>query len=188
MILFKCCTLLGAWNHRAERFTLTYSRMYLWMGFRIMVFKPFLIPFLFVFFGFNYLWSCWCSSAVFPNRSLALPSAGKPVVLSKEVESVLVGAAVLGACASGDFTSIQVCSTWFYVIFCSVLMCFTPWLLAPHTDLDPSGRVCPFCRARQEPASLSLHPLFNSRCYLGALRIHLSLEYGDMHRSCCVWS
>ncbi|KAJ7413140.1 hypothetical protein WISP_92783 [Willisornis vidua] len=32
---------------------------------------------------------------------------GKPVVLSKEVESVLVGAAILGACASGDFTSIQ---------------------------------------------------------------------------------
>ncbi|XP_053929008.1 FGGY carbohydrate kinase domain-containing protein isoform X4 [Cuculus canorus] len=32
---------------------------------------------------------------------------GKPVVLSKEVESVLVGAAVLGACASGDFASIQ---------------------------------------------------------------------------------
>ncbi|XP_066049012.1 FGGY carbohydrate kinase domain-containing protein isoform X2 [Chamaea fasciata] len=32
---------------------------------------------------------------------------GKPVVLSKEVESVLVGAAILGACASGDFASIQ---------------------------------------------------------------------------------
>ncbi|KAM9326591.1 FGGY carbohydrate kinase domain-containing protein [Gastrophryne carolinensis] len=32
---------------------------------------------------------------------------GLPVVLSKEVESVLVGAAILGACASGDFTSIQ---------------------------------------------------------------------------------
>ncbi|MEE6495009.1 hypothetical protein FKM82_001927 [Ascaphus truei] len=32
---------------------------------------------------------------------------GMPVVLSKEVESVLVGAAILGACASGDFTSIQ---------------------------------------------------------------------------------
>ncbi|XP_074953563.1 FGGY carbohydrate kinase domain-containing protein isoform X5 [Phalacrocorax aristotelis] len=32
---------------------------------------------------------------------------GKPVVLSKEVESVLVGAAVLGACASRDFASIQ---------------------------------------------------------------------------------
>lgn len=48
---------------------------------------------------------------MFPNRGLALPSAGKPVVLSKEVESVLVGAAILGACASGDFASIQVCST-----------------------------------------------------------------------------
>ncbi|XP_014347996.1 FGGY carbohydrate kinase domain-containing protein isoform X3 [Latimeria chalumnae] len=33
---------------------------------------------------------------------------GMPVVLSKEVESVLVGAAILGACASGDFASIQV--------------------------------------------------------------------------------
>ncbi|XP_066453850.1 FGGY carbohydrate kinase domain-containing protein isoform X1 [Eleutherodactylus coqui] len=32
---------------------------------------------------------------------------GLPVVLSKEVESVLVGAAILGACASGDFTSIM---------------------------------------------------------------------------------
>ncbi|XP_074859026.1 FGGY carbohydrate kinase domain-containing protein isoform X5 [Carettochelys insculpta] len=32
---------------------------------------------------------------------------GKPIVLSKEVESVLVGAAILGACASGDFTSVQ---------------------------------------------------------------------------------
>ncbi|XP_075037859.1 FGGY carbohydrate kinase domain-containing protein isoform X3 [Mixophyes fleayi] len=32
---------------------------------------------------------------------------GLPVILSREVESVLVGAAILGACASGDFTSIQ---------------------------------------------------------------------------------
>uniref|UniRef100_A0A8C3X3X7 FGGY carbohydrate kinase domain-containing protein n=1 Tax=Catagonus wagneri TaxID=51154 RepID=A0A8C3X3X7_9CETA len=32
---------------------------------------------------------------------------GLPVVLSQEVESVLVGAAILGACASGDFTSVQ---------------------------------------------------------------------------------
>lgn len=31
-----------------------------------------------------------------------------PVVLSQEVESVLVGAAILGACASGDFASVQV--------------------------------------------------------------------------------
>lgn len=31
------------------------------------------------------------------------------MVLSQEVESVLVGAAVLGACASGDFASVQVC-------------------------------------------------------------------------------
>ncbi|XP_037683017.1 FGGY carbohydrate kinase domain-containing protein isoform X2 [Choloepus didactylus] len=33
---------------------------------------------------------------------------GMPVVLSQEVESVLVGAAILGACASGDFASVQV--------------------------------------------------------------------------------
>ncbi|XP_073400692.1 FGGY carbohydrate kinase domain-containing protein isoform X3 [Dendrobates tinctorius] len=32
---------------------------------------------------------------------------GLPVILSKEVESVLVGAAILGACASRDFTSIM---------------------------------------------------------------------------------
>uniref|UniRef100_A0A8C9P158 FGGY carbohydrate kinase domain containing n=1 Tax=Spermophilus dauricus TaxID=99837 RepID=A0A8C9P158_SPEDA len=32
---------------------------------------------------------------------------GMSVVLSQEVESVLVGAAILGACASGDFTSVQ---------------------------------------------------------------------------------
>nr|XP_033772995.1 FGGY carbohydrate kinase domain-containing protein isoform X2 [Geotrypetes seraphini] len=32
---------------------------------------------------------------------------GMPVVHSREVESVLVGAAVLGACASGDFTSLK---------------------------------------------------------------------------------
>lgn len=32
---------------------------------------------------------------------------GMPVVLSQEVESVLVGAAILGACASGDFASVQ---------------------------------------------------------------------------------
>ncbi|XP_063092674.1 FGGY carbohydrate kinase domain-containing protein isoform X6 [Cavia porcellus] len=32
---------------------------------------------------------------------------GMPAVLSQEVESVLVGAAILGACASGDFPSVQ---------------------------------------------------------------------------------
>ncbi|XP_044626862.1 FGGY carbohydrate kinase domain-containing protein isoform X6 [Equus asinus] len=32
---------------------------------------------------------------------------GMPVILSREVESVLVGAAILGACASGDFASVQ---------------------------------------------------------------------------------
>ncbi|XP_058993191.1 FGGY carbohydrate kinase domain-containing protein isoform X3 [Mustela lutreola] len=35
---------------------------------------------------------------------------GMPVVLSQEVESVLVGAAILGACASGDFASVQLSS------------------------------------------------------------------------------
>uniref|UniRef100_A0A4W3KIE9 FGGY carbohydrate kinase domain-containing protein n=1 Tax=Callorhinchus milii TaxID=7868 RepID=A0A4W3KIE9_CALMI len=33
--------------------------------------------------------------------------SGMPVVLAEEVESVLVGAAILGACASGDFNTIQ---------------------------------------------------------------------------------
>ncbi|GCB70394.1 hypothetical protein scyTo_0008567, partial [Scyliorhinus torazame] len=32
---------------------------------------------------------------------------GMPVVLAKEEESVLMGAAILGGCASGDFNSIQ---------------------------------------------------------------------------------
>lgn len=48
---------------------------------------------------------------VLPNRGMAFSCIGKPVVLSREVESVLVGAAILGACASGDFASIQVCGT-----------------------------------------------------------------------------
>lgn len=43
------------------------------------------------------------------NYGMPLSCAGMPVVLSQEVESVLVGAAILGACASGDFTSVQVC-------------------------------------------------------------------------------
>lgn len=33
-----------------------------------------------------------------------------PVVLAQEVESVLIGAAILGACASEDFASLQVCN------------------------------------------------------------------------------
>uniref|UniRef100_A0A2K5IL11 FGGY carbohydrate kinase domain-containing protein n=1 Tax=Colobus angolensis palliatus TaxID=336983 RepID=A0A2K5IL11_COLAP len=40
---------------------------------------------------------------------------GMPVVLSQEVESVLVGAAILGACASGDFASVQTLHTWGFV-------------------------------------------------------------------------
>lgn len=47
--------------------------------------------------------------ALLPNQGVALSCAGMPVVLSQEVESVLVGAAILGACASGDFASVQVC-------------------------------------------------------------------------------
>ncbi|KAJ6662570.1 hypothetical protein lerEdw1_011707, partial [Lerista edwardsae] len=35
---------------------------------------------------------------------------GMPVVLAQEVESVLMGAAILGACASKDFASLQVCN------------------------------------------------------------------------------
>lgn len=53
-----------------------------------------------------------------PNRGMFFSCIGKPVVLSKEVESVLVGAAILGACASGDFASIQVCSASFYLFVC----------------------------------------------------------------------
>lgn len=71
----------------------------------------------------------YCS--ILPNRGMAFSCVGKPVVLSKEVESVLVGAAILGACASGDFASIQVCSTWWLGFF-SVLMCFTLRRLAPY--------------------------------------------------------
>lgn len=48
---------------------------------------------------------------ILSNTGMFSSCIGKPVVLSKEVESVLVGAAILGACASGDFASIQVCST-----------------------------------------------------------------------------
>ena len=33
---------------------------------------------------------------------------GLPCVLPRESESVLVGSAILGACASGDFSSVQV--------------------------------------------------------------------------------
>lgn len=54
---------------------------------------------------------------ILSNRGMVFSCIGKPVVLSKEVESVLVGAAILGACASGDFASIQVCSTCFFFFF-----------------------------------------------------------------------
>lgn len=54
---------------------------------------------------------CWLPTALvlLTNQGMTLSCAGMPVVLSQEVESVLVGAAILGACASGDFTSVQVC-------------------------------------------------------------------------------
>lgn len=42
---------------------------------------------------------------------LFLP-AGLPVVLPDQTEAVLLGAAVLGACASQDYSSIQVNDTW----------------------------------------------------------------------------
>lgn len=45
---------------------------------------------------------CW-----FEMRMMMF-STGLPVVLSEEREAVLVGAAVLGACASSDYSSIQV--------------------------------------------------------------------------------
>lgn len=36
------------------------------------------------------------------------PISGLPVVLPNQMEAVLIGAAVLGACASQDYSSIQV--------------------------------------------------------------------------------
>lgn len=57
--------------------------------------------------------ACWLHTVsapvLLPNQGVSLSCAGMPVVLSQEVESVLVGAAILGACASGDFASVQVC-------------------------------------------------------------------------------
>lgn len=37
-----------------------------------------------------------------------LSSSGLPVVLPDQMEAVLIGAAVLGACASQDYSTIQV--------------------------------------------------------------------------------
>lgn len=56
-----------------------------------------------------FCWLLMLPPALPPNQDVALSCAGMPVVLSQEVESVLVGAAILGACASGDFASVQVC-------------------------------------------------------------------------------
>ena len=39
------------------------------------------------------------------------PSAGLPILLPDVTESVLLGTAILGACASGEFATIQVCVT-----------------------------------------------------------------------------
>lgn len=47
--------------------------------------------------------------SLLPHQGVSLSCPGMPVILSQEVESVLVGAAILGACASGDFVSVQVC-------------------------------------------------------------------------------
>lgn len=63
--------------------------------------------------------TCWLPPALvlLTNQGVTLSCAGMPVVLSQEVESVLVGAAILGACASGDFTSVQVCwDPWVAVV------------------------------------------------------------------------
>ena len=42
------------------------------------------------------------------RKTIVLLFVGFPCVLPRESESVLVGSAILGACASGDFSSIQV--------------------------------------------------------------------------------
>ena len=55
-----------------------------------------------------------CSTCVFCMQHLLLiippvfDVVGLPIVVSHEVESVLIGAAILGACASGEFASVQV--------------------------------------------------------------------------------
>lgn len=59
--------------------------------------------------------------------------------------------------------------------------------LAPCIDFSSSGKACTFCTAGQEPASLSLHPLFNSVCYLGVLKIHLSFDCRDMQVEAAVY-
>jgi hypothetical protein len=72
--------------------------------------------------------------------------AGLPVILPSEEESVLVGSAVLGACASKDFGSIQVCKTLWHLhsiwielsTFKSSITYFTVWTLPAKVFLIAS--------------------------------------------------
>jgi FGGY-family pentulose kinase len=56
-----------------------------------------------------------CKNSLF--LQLHADATGFPVVLAQEQDAVLVGAAVLGACASGDFPSI------FHAMVCGVCVC-----------------------------------------------------------------
>ena len=65
--------------------------------------------------GLVVLWVCSLCKADFIfefrksiTQKIDFSFIGFPCVLPRENESVLVGSAILGACASGDFTSIQV--------------------------------------------------------------------------------
>ncbi|KAG2461217.1 HOOK1 protein, partial [Polypterus senegalus] len=64
---------------------------------------------------------------------------GLPIVLSHEVESVLVGAAILGACASGDFTSIQM-QTFSLPFPCTTVQNLTSGVAIAHVlhQIDPA--------------------------------------------------
>ncbi|XP_059230898.1 FGGY carbohydrate kinase domain-containing protein isoform X2 [Mustela nigripes] len=73
---------------------------------------------------------------------------GMPVVLSQEVESVLVGAAILGACASGDFASVQLSS-------------------APEKDLLPTSQKSQVLGQGLASADFVIFP---GRCPFPALR------------------
>lgn len=68
-----------------------------------------LLPACWYFCHWGCLLALHTAPTLLPNQGVALFHTGMSVVLSKEVESVLVGAAILGACASGDFASVQVC-------------------------------------------------------------------------------
>ena len=63
-----------------------------------------------LFFGFALYakHTLFLSSEKWKTQEIHFSFIGFPCVLPRENESVLVGSAILGACASGDFTSIQV--------------------------------------------------------------------------------